>query len=101
MPEKVAGRAATLVALSMQDPAASVQDPAFKALIGQGYNISASLPAQRGDRTEWLLLMTPPQLDNANAVSLSRRDWLLIGTAFALHLVAQMVGFYLVIGGAA
>lgn len=50
----------TLLGLDMADPTASVRDPALSSLIGAGWKVAASLPAQRGDRQEWLLLLTPP-----------------------------------------
>jgi hypothetical protein len=53
---------ATLVGLSLEDPLASVRDPAFTALIEKGFTIGAHIPAQRGDRQEWMLLMVPPSL---------------------------------------
>lgn len=51
---------ATLVGLSMDDPSASVRDPAFQTLIRDGWKIAAHLPAERGGRQEWVFLMVPP-----------------------------------------
>lgn len=51
----------TLVGVSMEDPAAAVRDPKLTALIAAGWQVVAHVPAQRGGRTEWLLLLQPPR----------------------------------------
>lgn len=79
---------ATLVGLSMDDPTASVRDPAFQSLIRDGWSVAAHLPAERGGRQEWVMLMVPPQgPDTSNPIPWWRSQvtplWLLV----ALHLL--------------
>ena len=55
----------TLVGVNMEDPASSVRDPKLTALVSEGWEIVAHVPAERGGMTEWLLLMTPPKESTA------------------------------------
>jgi len=52
---------ATVLALPMDDPEASVRSPALASLLAEGWHVVASLPAARGDRTELLLVLAPPR----------------------------------------
>jgi hypothetical protein len=52
---------ATVLALPMDDPEASARSPALAALLADGWQVLAALPAARGDRTELLLLLAPPR----------------------------------------
>jgi hypothetical protein len=94
-------RSAALLGLDMADPAASVRDPALTSLLTQGWRVAASLPAQRGDRTEWLLLLEPPSTgpEHPPAVSLCTRDRWLLGCAAAAQLVAASAMILQALGG--
>ena len=50
----------TIVGLSLEDPDTSCGDPKLTALLHDGWTIAAHCPAQRGNRTEWLMLLVPP-----------------------------------------
>lgn len=53
---------ATVLALPMDDPEASVRSsPALASLLAEGWQVVASVPAARGDRTELLLVLAPPR----------------------------------------
>jgi len=74
-------RQLALVSLDMSDPAASIRDPAFKALINQGYRIEAHVPATRGDGQEWMMLLSKSDtgLSCPDSVSLRPEDrWLAV-----------------------
>ena len=94
-------RQPALLGLDMADPAASVRDPALSSLLAQGWHVAASLPAQRGERTEWLLLLEPPPTGPAHppAVSLSTRDRLLLGCVAAGQLLAAGAMILQALGG--
>ena len=94
-------QAPALLGLSMDDPAASVRDPALTSLLAQGWRVAASLPAQRGDRMEWLLLLEPPRTgpEHPAAVSLCTRDRWLLGCVAAVQLVAAGAMFLQALGG--
>lgn len=52
----------TLLALSLDDPAAAMRDPALTALLNQGWTVAADTvgeSAARG-RPEWVLMLVPP-----------------------------------------
>lgn len=94
-------RPPALLGLDMTDPAASVRDPALGSLLAQGWRVAASLPAQRGDRTEWLLLLEPPSTGPGHpaAVSLQARDRWLLGCVAAVQLVAAVAMTLQALGG--
>ena len=52
---------ATVLALPLDDPEASARSPALAALLAEGWTVLAALPAQRGERSELMLLMAPPR----------------------------------------
>lgn len=76
---------ATLVGLSMEDPAASVRDPAFQALLRDGWTVAAHLPAERGGRQEWVFLMTPPRPSSAASGPWWRSQAVLLWTLVVLQ----------------
>lgn len=94
-------RSPALLGLDMADPAASVRDPALTSLLAQGWRVAASLPAQRGERTEWLLLLEPPSTGPVHpaAVMLSVRDRWLLGCAAAAQLAAAAAAVLQALGG--
>lgn len=79
--------AVTLVALDMTDPSASVRDPAFTALLKQGYRVQAHLPAMRGNKQEWMMLLCKDTtgLASPTSVSLDAKDRWLILAAVAIQ----------------
>jgi len=90
-----------LLGLDMADPTASVRDPALSSLLAEGWHVAASLPAQRGDRTEWLLLLEPPSTgpEHPAAVRLCARDRWLLGCVVAAQLVAAVAVTLQALGG--
>lgn len=76
-----------LVALDMTDPSSSVRDPAFTSLLKQGYRVQAHLPAMRGNKQEWMMLLCKEQTGLAYppSVSLSPKDRWLILAAVAIQ----------------
>ena len=94
-------RPPALLGLDMTDPSASVRDPALTSLLAQGWRVAASLPAQRGERMVWLLLLEPPTTgpEHPAAVSLCSRDRWLLGCVAAAQLVAAVAMTLQALGG--
>ena len=73
---------ATVLAIPMDDPEASVRgSPALAALLAEGWQVVASVPAARGDRTELLLVLAPPR--QVPALRVPRELYLLAALACA------------------
>ena len=47
----------TLVGVNMEDPTSAVRDPQLAALVRDGWQVAAHVPAQRAGRNEGLLLL--------------------------------------------
>jgi len=71
---------ATVLSLPMDDPEASVRgSPALASLLADGWQVVASVPAARGERTELLLVLAPPR--PVPAVRVPREVYLLLALA--------------------
>jgi hypothetical protein len=91
----------TLVALDMADPAASVRDPAFSALMEQGYTVQASLPAMRGNKQEWMMLLSKQQTgpESPMPVTMNKTDRLLLLAAVSVQTVTCVLVLASMFGG--
>ena len=76
----------------MEDPAASVKDPALGALVREGWTIGAHLPAQKGNQQQWLLLMMPPSSTAESPTYIKARMVLDVAKTVLLLLIALTVG---------
>lgn len=90
----------TLVGVNMEDPAAAVRDPQLAALVRDGWQVVAHVPAQRGGRNEWLLLLTPPpQRDALPTVTMDRRTQLALLALCAVQLATLALLALYTLGG--
>jgi hypothetical protein len=82
----------TLVGLNMEDPLASVRDPALAALLRDGWTISAHIPAERNGRQEWVLLMAPPRKARTQLETIDRAIILIAILAPLAHYLLTLAG---------